>query len=181
MTNFDMTIDEEKGSRTVKLLYSRIVHELNQIDPRMKFRVEDNDGTFKADFTLPMSVETYRISRSLQSVIKVKSSRLSVMYRIRWIKEPWSAGAKSFFEEIRKTHPRDLNELYPMHISPNTYWHQNHYNPGSPLDDSAVSEILKWGAGLGIPPQNSPFGILEFSPEAVVKIADRVQKSLEKR
>ena len=53
MTNFDMTIDEEKGSRTVKLLYSRIVHELNQIDPRMKFRVTDDDGTFKADFTLP--------------------------------------------------------------------------------------------------------------------------------
>ena len=181
MTNFDMTIDEEKGSRTVKLLYSRIVHELNQIDPRMKFRLTDDDGTFKADFTLPLSVETYRISRTLQSVIKVKSSRLSVMYRIRWIKEPWSAGAKSFFAEIRRTHPRDLNELYPMHISPTTHWHQNHYNPGDKLDDSAVSEILKWGASLGIPPQNSPFGILEFSPEAVVKIADRVQKTLEKR
>lgn len=181
MTNFDMTIDEEKGSRTVKLLYSRIVHELNQIDPRMKFKVEDDDGTFKADFTLPDSVETYRLTRRLQSVIKVKSSRLSVMYRIRWIKEPWSTGAKSFFAEIRRTHPRDLNELYPMHISPNTYWHQKHYNPGDKLDDSAVSEILKWGASLGIPAQNSPFGILEFSPEAVVKIADRVQKSLEKR
>lgn len=179
MTNFDMTIDEEKGSRTVKLLYSRIVHELNQIDPRMKFRVEDDDGTFQADFTLPISVETYRISRSLQSVIKVKSSRLSVMYRIRWIKEPWSAGAKSFFDEIRRTHPRDLNELYPMHISPDTYWHQIVYSHRN--DDSTVSEILKWGAGLGIPPQNSPFGILEFSPEAVVKIADRVQKSLERR
>lgn len=174
-----MTIDEEKGSRTVKLLYSRIVHELNQIDPRMKFRVEDDDGTFQADFTLPISVETYRISRSLQSVIKVKSSRLSVMYRIRWIKEPWSAGAKSFFDEIRRTHPRDLNELYPMHISPDTYWHQIVYSHRN--DDSTVSEILKWGAGLGIPPQNSPFGILEFSPEAVVKIADRVQKSLERR
>lgn len=181
MTNFDMTIDEEKGSRTVKLLYSRIVHELNQIDPRMKFRVEYDDGTFKADFTLPMSVETYRMTRTLQSVIKVKSSRLSVMYRVRWIKEPWSTGAKSFFEEIRRTHPRDLNELYPMHISPTTYWHQNVYNPGNKLDDSTVSEILKWGAGLGIPAQNSPFGILEFSPEAVVKIADRVQKSLEMR
>lgn len=179
MTNFDMTIDEEKGSRTVKLLYSRIVHELNQIDPRMKFRVEDDDGTFQADFTLPISVETYRISRSLQSVIKVKSSRLSVMYRIRWIKEPWSAGAKSFFDEIRRTHPRDLNELYPMHISPDTYWHQIVYSHRN--DNSAVSEILKWGASLGIPPQNSPFGILEFSPEAVVKIADRVQKSLERR
>lgn len=179
MTNFDMTIDEEKGSRTVKLLYSRIVHELNQIDPRMKFRVEDDDGTFQADFTLPISVETYRISRSLQSVIKVKSSRLSVMYRPRWIKEPWSTGAKSFFEEIRRTHPRDLNELYPMHISPDTYWHQIVYSHRN--DDSTVSEILKWGAGLGIPPQNSPFGILEFSPEAVVKIADRVQKSLERR
>lgn len=179
MTNFDMTIDEEKGSRTVKLLYSRIVHELNQIDPRMKFRVEDDDGTFQADFTLPISVETYRISRSLQSVIKVKSSSLSVMYRIRWIKEPWSAGAKSFFDEIRRTHPRDLNELYPMHISPDTYWHQIVYSHRN--DDSTVSEILKWGAGLGIPPQNSPFGILEFSPEAVVKIADRVQKSLERR
>lgn len=174
-----MTIDEEKGSRTVKLLYSRIVHELNQIDPRMKFRVEDDDGTFQADFTLPISVETYRISRSLQSVIKVKSSRLSVMYRPRWIKEPWSTGAKSFFEEIRRTHPRDLNELYPMHISPDTYWHQIVYSHRN--DNSAVSEILKWGASLGIPPQNSPFGILEFSPEAVVKIADRVQKSLERR
>lgn len=181
MTNFDMTIDEEKGSRTVKLLYSRIVHELNQIDPRMKFRVTDDDGTFKADFTLPDSVETYRLTRNLQSVIKVKSSRLCVMYRIRWIKEPWSAGAKSFFEEIRKTHPRDLNELYPMHISPTTYWHQSSYNPGNAIDDSTVSEILKWGASIGIPPQNSPFGILQFSPEAVVKIADRVQKSLERR
>ena len=180
MTNFDMTIDEEKGIRTVKLLYSRIVHELNQIDTRMKFRVEHANGTFKADFTLPISVDTYRISRNLLSVIRVKSSRLSVMYRVRWIKEPWSTGAKSFFEEIRRTHPRDLNELYPMHISPDTYWHQKHYNPGDKLDDSTVSEILKWGAGLGIPPQNSPFGILEFSPEAVVKIADRVQKSLER-
>ena len=109
MTNFDMTIDEDKGSRTVKLLYSRIVHELNQIDPRMKFRVTYDDGTFEADFTLPDSVETYRLTRSLQSVIKVKSSRLSVMYRINWIKEPWKAGVKSFFEEIRRTHPRDLN------------------------------------------------------------------------
>lgn len=180
MNNFDMTIDEEKGIRTVKLLYSRIVHELNQIDPRMKFRVTDYDGTFEADFTLPISAETYRVSRTLQSVIKVKSSRLSVMYRINWIKEPWKAGAKSFFEGIRRTHPRDLNELYPMHISPDTYWHQN-YNPGSALKDYTVSEILKWGASLGIPPQISPFGILEFSPEAVVKIADRVQKSLEKR
>ena len=178
MNNFDMTIDEEKGSRTVKLLYSRIVYELNQIDPRMKFRVTDDDGTFKADFTLPICVETYRISRTLKSVIKVKSSRLCVMYSIRWIKEPWSTGAKSFFEEIRRTHPRDLNELYPMHVSPNTYWHQNHYNPGTKLDDSTVSEILKWGASLGIPAQNSPFGILEFSPEAVVKIADIVQKSM---
>lgn len=181
MNDFEMTIDEEKGSRTVKLLYSRIVHELNQIDPRMKFSVVDNDGTFKADFTLPMSVETYRLTRNLQSVIKVKSSRLCVMYRPKWIKEPWSTGAKSFFEEIRKTHQRDLNELYPMHISPTTYWHQNTYNPGDTLDDSTVSEILKWGASLGIPPQNSPFGILKFSPEAVVKIADLVQKSLEKR
>lgn len=181
MTNFDTTIDEEKGSRTVKLLYSRIVHELNQIDPRMKFSVVDDDGTFKADFTLPIGVPTYRTTGNLQSVIKVKSSRLSVMYRIRWIKEPWSTGAKSFFEEIRRTHPRDLNELYPMHISPTTYWHQNVYNPGNTLDDTTVSEILKWGAGLGIPPQNSPFGILQFSPEAVVKIADRVQKSLEMR
>lgn len=180
MTNFDMTIDEEKGSRTVKLLYSRIVHELNQIDPRMKFRVTYDDGTFEADFTLPDNVETYRLTRSLHSVIKVKSSRLSVMYRINWIKEPWKAGAKSFFEEIRRTHPRDLNELYPMHIAPNTYLHKN-YNPGSALNDSIVSEILRWGASLGIPPQNSPFGILEFSPEAVVKIADRVQKSLEMR
>ena len=176
-----MTIDEEKGSRTVKLLYSRIVHELNQIDPRMKFSVVDDDGTFKADFTLPIGVPTYRTTGNLQSVIKVKSSRLSVMYRIRWIKEPWSTGAKSFFEEIRRTHPRDLNELYPMHISPTTYWHQNVYNPGNKLDDSTVSEILKWGARLGIPAQNSQFGILEFSPEAVVKIADRVQKSLEMR
>ena len=181
MTNFDMTIDEEKGIRTVKLLYSRIVHELNQIDPRMKFRVTDYDGTFEADFTLPDSVETYRIARSLQSVIKVKSSRLSVMYRIKWIEVPWSAGAKSFFEEIRRTHPRDLNELYLMHVSPNTYWHQKHYNPGDKIDDSTVHEILKWGASLGIPAQNSPFGILEFRPEAVVKIADRVQKSLEMR
>lgn len=181
MTNFDMTIDEEKGSRTVKLLYSRIVHELNQIDPRMKFSVVDNDGTFKADFTLPIGVPTYRTTGHLQSVIKVKSSRLSVMYRITWIKEPWRTGAKSFFEEIRRTHPRDLNELYPMHISPTTYWHQNVYNPGNTLDDSTVSEILKWGAGLGIPAQNSPFGILEFSPEAVVKIADQVQKTLEMR
>ena len=181
MTIFDMTIDEEKGSRTVKLLYSRIVYELNQIDPRMKFRVTYDDGTFDADFTLPIGVQSYRISRGLQSVIKVKSSRLSVMYRFRWIKEPWSAGAKSFFEEIRRTHPRDLNELYPMHISPDTYWHQRTYNPGDKLDDSTVSEILKWGASLGIPSQNSPFGILEFSPEAVVKIADRVQKSLERR
>ena len=180
MNNFYMTIDEVKGSRTVNLLYSRIVHELNQIDLRMKFRVTDYDGTFEADFNLPDSVETYRIARSLQSVIKVKSSRLSVMYRIKWIEVPWSAGAKSFFEEIRRTHPRDLNELYLMHVSPNTYLHQN-YNPGSALKDSTVSEILKWGASLGIPPQNSPFGILEFSPEAVVKIADRVQKSLEMR
>ena len=180
MTNFDMTIDEEKGRRTVKLLYSRIVHELNQIDPRMKFRVEHADGTFKADFLLPIGVQTYRISRSLQSVIKVQSSRLSVMYRDKWIKEPWSTGAKSFFAEIRRTHPRDLNELYPMHVSPaGGYWHQNTYNPGDKIDDSIVSDILKWGASLGIPPQNSPFGILEFSPEAVVKIADRVQKSLE--
>ena len=181
MNDFDTTIDEVKGSRTVKLLYSHIVHELNRIDPRMKFSVVDNDGTFKADFTLPMSVETYRLTRHLESVIKVKSSRLCVMYRPRWIKEPWCDGAKSFFEEIRKTHSRDLNELYPMHISPTAYWHQNVYNPGNELDDRIVSDILKWGAGLGIPPQNSPFGILEFSPEAVVKIADRVQKSLEKR
>lgn len=181
MTNFDMTIDEEKGSRTVKLLYSRIVHELNQIDPRMKFRVTDDDGTFKADFTLPDGVETYRLSRKLLSVIKVKSSRLSVMYRVKWIKEPWSTGSKRFFDEIRRTHTRDLNELYPMHVSPDTYWHQNVYNPGVKLDDSTVSEILKWGASLGIPPQNTPFGILEFSPEAVVKIADRVQKTLEMR
>lgn len=181
MTNFDMTIDEEKGSRTVKLLYSRIVHELNQIDPRMKFRVTDDDGTFKADFTLPDGVETYRLSRKLLSVIKVKSSRLCVMYRVKWIKEPWSTGAKMFLDEIRRTHARDINELYPMHISPDTYWHQNEYNPGVKLDDSTVSEILKWGAGLGIPPQNTPFGILEFSPEAVVKIADRVQKTLETR
>jgi hypothetical protein len=66
-----------------------------------------------------------------------------------------------------------------MHISPARYWHGNNYNPGDKLDDSIVSEILKWGASIGIPPQNSPFGILEFSPEAVVKIADRVQKTLE--
>ena len=175
-----MTIDEEKGSRTVKLLYSRIVHELNQIDPRMKFSVVDNDGTFKADFTLPMSVESFRLTRKLESVIRVKSSRLCMMYRPRLIKEPWSDDAKSFFDVIRKTRPRDLNELYPMHISPTTYWHQNTYNPGDTLDSSIVSEILKWGAGLGIPPQNSPFGILEFSPAAVVKITDRVQKTLEK-
>lgn len=181
MNDFDTTIDEVKGSRTVNLLYSRIVHELNQIDPRMKFRVRYVDGTFNADFTLPISVETFRLTRNLQSVIKVKSSRLCVMYRPRWIKEPWCNGAKSFFEEIRKTHTRDLNELYPMHISPTTYWHQNDYNPGDTLDASIVSEILKCGAGLGIPPQNSPFGILKFSPEAVVKIADRVQKSLEMR
>ena len=181
MTNFDMTIDEEKGSRKVKLLYSRIVYELNQIDPRMKFRVTDDDGTFKADFTLPIGVQTYRISHSLQSVIKVKSSRLSVMYRPRWIKEPWSRGAKSFFDEIRRTHPRDLNELYPMHVAPARYWHGNDYNPGDKIDDSIISDILEWGARLGIPPQNSPFGILEFSPEAVVKIADIVQKTLEIR
>ena len=181
MTNFDMTIDVEKGRRTVKLLYSRIVHELNQIDPRMKFRVEHANGTFKADFTLPDSVETYRMSRNLLSVIRVQSSRLSVMYIDKWIREPWSTGAKSFFEEIRRTHPRDLNELYPMHISPTTYWHMNNYSPGNSLDDSAVSEILKWGARIGIPAQNSPFVILEFSPEAVVKIADRVQKTLEMR
>lgn len=180
MNSFEMTIDEVKGSRTVKLLYSRIVHELNQIDPRMKFRVEFDDGTFKADFTLPMDVETFRLTRNLQSVIKVQSSRLCVMYRPRWIKEPWCDGAKSYFDEIRRTHLRDLNELYPMHISPTTYWHQNTYNPGDTLDSSIVSEILKWGAGLGIPPQNSQFGILEFSPAAVVKIADRVQKTLEK-
>lgn len=181
MNSFDQTIDEVKGSRTVKLLYSRVVHELNQIDPRMKFRVEYEDGTFKADFTLPMSVETYRMSRTFESVIKVQSSRLCVMYRPRWIKEPWCNGAKSYFDEIRKTHPRDLNELYPMHISPDTYWHQRTYNPGDETDDKTVSEILKWAASLGIPPQNTPFGILQFSPEAVVKIADRVQKLLEKR
>lgn len=181
MNDFDTTIDEVKGSRTVKLLYSRIVHELNQIDPRMKFHVEDNDGTFKADFTLPDSAETYRLTRNLLSVIKVKSSRLCVMYHPKWIKEYWTDGAKSFFDEIRRTHPRDLNELYPMHISPTTYWHQNVYNPGNKLDDDTVSEILKWGASLGIPAQNSPFGILEFSPEAVVKIADQVQKTMERR
>lgn len=180
MNEIDTTIDVEKGRRTVKLLYSRIVHELNQIDLRMKFRVDGDDGTFKADFTLPAGVDTYRMSRNFLSVIKVKSSRLCVMYRINWIKEPWRAGAKSFFDEIRRTHPRDLNELYPMHISPNTFWHMNSYNPGDKLDDSTVSEILKWGASLGIPAQNSPFGILEFSPEAVVKIADRVQKTLER-
>lgn len=180
MTNSDLTIDEVKGTRTVNLLYSRIVHELNQIDPRMKFKVEDYDGTFKADFTLPESVETYRLTRNLQSVIKVKSSRLCVMYRVNWITEPWKAGAKSFFDEIRRTHPRDLNELYPMHVSPTTYWHQNAYNPGNTLDDGAVHEILKWGAALGIPAQNTPFGILEFSPEAVVKIADKVQQTLER-
>jgi hypothetical protein len=176
-----MTIDEVKGTRTVNLLYSRIVHELNQIDLRMKFKIEDNDGTFKADFRGPEDMETYRLTRNLESVIKVKSSRLCVMYRINWIKEPWRDGAKSFFDEIRRTHPRVLNELYPMHVSPSTYWHQKVYNPGNELDDSEVSEILEWGASLGIPPQNTPFGILEFSPEAVVKIADRVQKSLERR
>ena len=181
MTNFDMTIDEEKGSRTVKLLYSRIVHELNQIDPRMKFRVYENDGTFKADFTLPDNVETYRLSHTLLSVIQVKSSRLCVMYHPRWIKEPWSTGAKSFFAEIRRTHPRDLNELYPMHVSPNTYWHQKEYNPGDEIDNLTVSEILKWGASLGVPAQNPPFGVLQFSPEAVVKIADRIQKTLERK
>ena len=181
MNDQELTIDEVKGNRTVNLLYSRIVHELNQIDPRMKFRIEYADSTFKADFTLPDNIETYRMTRSFRSVIKVKSSRLSVMYRPRWIKEPWSSGSKSFFDEIRRTHPRDLNELYPMHISPNTYWHQNVYNPGSELDDKAVSEILKWGACLGIPAQNQPFGILEFSPEAVVKIADYIQNQLRER
>lgn len=181
MNDFDTTIDEVKGGRTVSLLYSRIAHELNQIDPRMKFRVGYVDGTFYADFTLSNDVETIRLTRNLKSVIKVKSSRLCVMYRDKWIKEPWRDGSKSFFNEIRRTHPRDLNELYPMHISPNTYWHQNTYNPGDELDDKTVSEILKWGAGLGIPPQNTPFGILQFSPEAVVKIADRVQNLLEKR
>jgi hypothetical protein len=147
----------------------------------MKFRVEDDDGTFKADFTLPDGVETYRLSRRLLSVIKVKSSRLCVMYRSSWIKEPWRTGAKSFFDEIRRTHLRDLNELYPMHVSLNTYWHMNVYNPGNTIDDSIISEILKWGASLGIPAQNSAFGVLEFSPEAVVKIADKVQSILEPR
>jgi hypothetical protein len=175
MNDFDTTIDIEKGSRTVKLLYSRIVHELNQIDSRMKFRVEGDDGTFRADFTL---MNTYLMSVKFESIIKIKSSRLSVMYRPRFIKEPWSDDAKRFFDEIRRTHPRDLNELYPMHISPTTYWHMNAYNPGDKLDDKIVSEILKWGASLGIPAQNAPFGILEFSPESVVKIADRVQKTL---
>ena len=178
MNDAEMTIDEVKGSRTINVLYSRIVHELNQIDPRMKFRLEDNDGTFKADFTLPDSVETYRMTHNFRSVIKVKSSRLSVMYRPSWIKEPWKAGAKSFFDEIRRTHPRDLNELYPMHVSPTTYWHQNNYISGKTIYDQTISEILKWGASLGIPPQNTPFGILEFSPEAVVKIADYVQNQL---
>ena len=161
-------IDLIKGEKTVDMLMARIVHELNEIDPRFRFYMESRSGMFVANY--------YHKRDVLSRAIKVGSSRLAVMYSSRWISEPYLAGARSFFEEVRRTHPVDLNELTPMHIAPNLYWRQN-----SSQEDAEEIEISNSLAiKLGIPLQNTTFGIWKFSPENLKKLGDYMDLSFVK-
>jgi len=171
-------IDQIKCEKTVDLLMARIIHELNAIDPRFKFYMEARSGVFVADY----HHITGRVRQSLPTLrrtVKVESSRLSVMYSPRWISEPYLAGAHSFFEEVRRTHPVDLNELTPMHIAPNIYWRLNSIK-GSQEDAEEIDISNSLAIKLGIPLQNTAFGIWEFSPENLKKLGDYMDMSFEK-
>lgn len=163
-------IDQIKGEKTVDMLMARIVHELNAIDSRFRFYMEARSGRFVADY--------YRLDLipTLKRAIQVESSRLSVMYRVTWIEKPYLPGAQSFFEEIRRTHPVDLNELTPMHIAPNIYWRRNTLK-GSNEEAEEVDVSNSLANRLGIPLQNTAFGIWEFSPENLSKLGDYMDKS----
>ena len=180
MNDQELTIEETKSDRRIQLLYSHIVYELNQIDPRMRFRLDGPEGIFKADFTgATVDMQTNRKIANLRTVIRVESSRLRVMYNPNFLKNPLSSGANSFFDEVRRTHIKDLNELYPMHVSQNTYWHTRTYQIGKSWDEQDIEDILEWGSSIGIKAQNTAYGILHFSPKAVIWIADKVQSTLE--
>jgi hypothetical protein len=101
------------------------------------------------------------------------------MYSPRWVSEPYLAGARSFFEEVRRTHPLDLNEMTPMHIAPNIYWRRNSITvPQEDAEEIDISNSL--AIKLGIPLQNTPFGIWEFSPENLKKLGNYMDLCFEK-
>lgn len=165
-------IDRIKGEKTVDMLMARIVHELNAIDPRFRFYLEARSGVFVADYH-HITGRVRETLPTLRRAVKVESGRLAVMYEARWIDEPYLAGARSFFEEIRRTHPVDLNEMKPMHIAPDIYWRRN---SGSREDAEEIDISNSLAIKLGIPLQNTPFGIWEFSPENLKKLGDYIDK-----
>jgi hypothetical protein len=169
-------IDRIKGEKTVDMLMARIVHELNEIDPRFKFYMEARSGVFVADYH-HITGRVRETLPTLRRAVKVESSRLSVMYEARWIDEPYLAGARSFFEEVRRTHPVDLNEMKPMHIAPDIYWRRN---SGSREDAEEIDTSNYLAIKLGIPLQNTPFGIWEFSPVNLKKLGDYTDMFFEK-
>jgi hypothetical protein len=169
-------IDRIKGEKTVDMLMARIAHELNAIDPRFRFYMEARSGVFVADYH-HITGRVRETLPTLRRAVKVESSRLSVMYKARWIDEPYLVGARSFFEEVRRTHPVDLNEMKPMHIAPDIYWRRN---SGSREDAEEIDASNSLAIKLGIPLQNTPFGIWEFSPENLKKLGDYIDMSFEK-
>lgn len=168
-------IDRIKGEKTVDMLMARIVHELNAIDPRFRFCMEARSGRFVADYH-HITGRVRETLPTLRRAVQVESSRLSVMYSPRWISEPYLAGARSFFEEVRRTHPADLNEMKPMHIAPDIYWRRNSII-GSREDAEEIDTSNSLAIKLGIPLQNTAFGIWEFSPENLKKLGDYMDKS----
>jgi hypothetical protein len=169
-------IDRIKGEKTVDMLMARIAHELNAIDPRFRFYMEARSGVFVADYH-HITGRVRETLPTLRRAVKVESSRLSVMYGPKWISEPYLAGAHSFFEEVRRTHPVDLNEMKPMHIAPDIYWRRN---SGSREDAEEIDISNSLAIKLGIPLQNTAFGIWEFSQENLKKLGDYIDMSFEK-
>lgn len=170
-------IDRIKGEKTVDMLMARIVHELNEIDPRFRFCMEARSGRFVADYH-HITGRVREVLPTLRRAVQVESSRLSVMYSPRWISEPYLSGARSFFEEVRRTHPDDLNELTPMHIAPNIYWRRNSVRV-SKEDAEEIDISNSLAIKLGISLQNTAFGIWEFSPENLKKLGDYIDRSFE--
>jgi len=173
----EKSIDQIKGEKTVDMLMARIVHELNAIDPRFRFYMESRSGVFVANYHR-ITGRVRETLPTLRQALKVESSRLSAMFNPKWISNPHLPGARSFFDEIKRTHPEDLNELTPMHISPDIYWRRNTLR-GSKEDAEEIDESNSLANRLGIPLQNTAFGIWKFSPENLSKLGDYIEKSLE--
>ena len=171
----EKSIDQIKGEKTVDVLMARIVHELNAIDPRFRFYMESRSGVFVADYHR-ITGRVRETLPTLRRALKVESGRLSVMFSPRWISQPYLLGARSFFEEVRRTHPVDLNEMTPMHIAPNIYWRRNSIK-GSKEDAEEIDISNSLAIKLGIPLQNTTFGIWKFSPENLKKLGDYIDYS----